>query len=109
MRVIGFHIDNYDDHLYKVASENRLIPESEIKEYCKINKHNIISWFKIKSANSDSDIHDNFRKLVIKENKVINLISQKTEENFVKRHIIDCAQASDFIDKNSKICTDVGS
>ena len=64
MRVIGFHIDNYDDHLYKVASENRLIPESEIKEYCKINKHNIVSWFKIKSSNSDSDIHDNFRKLV---------------------------------------------
>ena len=54
-------------------------------------------------------ILDNFKKLVIQKNKEINLISQKTEENFVERHIIDCGQAIDFIDINGKICTDIGS
>ena len=50
---------------------------------------------------------ENFRKLVIQKNKEINLISQKTEENFVERHIIDCVQAIDFIDIKRKICTDI--
>ncbi|SVC00505.1 uncharacterized protein METZ01_LOCUS253359 [marine metagenome] len=54
-------------------------------------------------------ILDDFRKLVIKKNRLINLISQKTEENFIERHIIDCVQAIDFIDINSQSCTDVGS
>ena len=50
-----------------------------------------------------------FKKSVIKKNREINLVSKKTEGNFVERHIIDCMQAIDFIDINSKICTDVGS
>ena len=50
-----------------------------------------------------------FKKSVIKKNREINLVSSKTEENFVERHIIDCMQANDFIDINSKICTDIGS
>ena len=54
-------------------------------------------------------ILDDFRKSVISKNKVINLISKKTEENFIQRHIIDCAQAIDFIDIKGKICTDIGS
>jgi 16S rRNA (guanine527-N7)-methyltransferase len=52
---------------------------------------------------------DSYRKIVINKNKEINLISNKTEENFINRHIIDCAQAIDFIDLNGKICTDIGS
>ena len=54
-------------------------------------------------------ILDDFRRSVIEENKIINLISKNTENNFISRHIIDCAQATDFIDINSKICTDIGS
>ena len=69
LRVIGFHINKLDGHLNPTVSENRLMPESEIKEYCKINKHNIVSWFKIKSQDSDSDIYDNFRRLVSQFNK----------------------------------------
>ena len=54
-------------------------------------------------------ILDEFRELVLHKNKEINLVSVKTVDNFVKRHIIDCVQAIDFIDKNNKICTDLGS
>jgi len=54
-------------------------------------------------------ILDEFRELVLHKNKEINLISVNTVNNFVKRHIIDCVQAIDFIDKNNRICTDLGS
>ena len=54
-------------------------------------------------------ILDEFRELVLHKNKEINLVSVKTVDNFVERHIIDCAQAIDFIDKNNKVCTDLGS
>ncbi len=54
-------------------------------------------------------ILDEFRELVLHKNKEINLVSIKTVDNFVERHIIDCVQAIDFIDKNNKICTDLGS
>ena len=49
-----------------------------------------------------------YRELVISENLKINLISAKTASDFMERHITDCAQAIDFIDKNSKTCTDLG-
>ena len=52
---------------------------------------------------------DEFRDLIIKKNKEINLISEKSISNLRNRHIIDCAQIIDLIDKNSKICTDIGS
>ena len=54
-------------------------------------------------------ILDEFRELVIHKNKEINLVSVKTVDNFIERHIVDCAQAIDFINKNNKICTDLGS
>ena len=54
-------------------------------------------------------ILEHYRKLVVNKNKQINLISNKTEVNFIERHTIDCIQAIDFIDINSKICTDIGS
>jgi len=71
------------------------------------NHYQILSKFNV--SRETCYILDNFRKLVIKKNRLINLISQKTEENFIERHIIDCAQAIDFIDINSKSCTDIGS
>ena len=51
---------------------------------------------------------NHYKKLVLSENKKINLISSKTANNFVERHIIDCVQVIDFIDINSKSCTDLG-
>ena len=71
------------------------------------NNYQILSKFNV--SRETYYILDDFRKLVIKKNRLINLISQKTEENFIERHIIDCAQAIDFIDINSQSCTDVGS
>ena len=50
-----------------------------------------------------------FREKIIEKNNEINLISTKTTNNSMKRHIIDCAQVIDLIDINSKICTDIGS
>jgi 16S rRNA (guanine527-N7)-methyltransferase len=52
---------------------------------------------------------DQFKELIIKKNKEINLISTKTVNNLINRHIIDCAQVIDLIDINSKTCTDIGS
>jgi len=52
---------------------------------------------------------DEFKELIIKKNKEINLISSKTINNLKNRHIIDCAQVIDLIDINSKTCTDIGS
>ena len=39
----------------------------------------------------------------------INLISKKSEKFIRERHIIDCAQAIDFINKNDEKCVDIGS
>ena len=52
---------------------------------------------------------DHYKGLVLEKNNKINLISRKDINNFIERHIIDCAQAIDFIDLNNKICTDLGS
>ena len=52
---------------------------------------------------------EEFRKFIIKKNKIINLISKKTEQISKERHIIDSAQIIDFIDLNRQICTDIGS
>ena len=46
---------------------------------------------------------------ILKENKKINLISEKNDRNLRERHIIDCAQIIDLIDKKQKTCTDLGS
>ena len=52
---------------------------------------------------------DEFREMILYENKKINLISQHTEEIARDRHIIDCAQIIDLIDENYLSCTDLGS
>ena len=71
------------------------------------NNYQILSKFNVSRETIDE--LNRFTDLVIQKNKQINLISKKTEENFIERHIIDSAQAIDFIDINSKICTDIGS
>ena len=54
---------------------------------------------------------ENFIELVLKENKVLNLISRGNEnKNYIrKRHIVDSMQIIDFIDFNQKRITDLGS
>ncbi len=52
---------------------------------------------------------DEFKEMILDENKKINLISQHTEEIAGERHIIDCAQIIDLIDQNHLSCTDLGS
>ena len=53
---------------------------------------------------------EEFRKIILKKNRDINLISKGSESNSKERHIIDSAQIIDFIDKNDiKVCTDLGS
>jgi len=71
------------------------------------NNYQILDKFNV--PRETYNIFDEFKKLVITKNKEINLISNKTIDNFIERHIIDCVQAIDFIDLNRKICTDIGS
>ena len=52
---------------------------------------------------------EEFRKIILKKNEDINLISKQSELNSKERHIIDSAQIIDLIDKNKNICTDIGS
>ena len=52
---------------------------------------------------------DEFKEMILCENKKINLISQHTEELARERHIIDCAQIIDLIDKHHLSCADLGS
>ena len=72
-----------------------------------LDSYQILDKFNV--SRETYSILDEFRELVLHKNKEINLVSVRTVDNFVKRHIIDCAQAIDFIDKNNKICTDLGS
>ena len=53
---------------------------------------------------------EKFVEMLTEINKNINIISKKTSINEVirERHIIDSAQAIDFIDLNSKTITDIG-
>ncbi len=51
-----------------------------------------------------------YSNAIISKNKSINLISKSTEKTINNRHIEDCSQTIDFIDKNDiTICTDLGS
>ena len=49
-----------------------------------------------------------YEGLLLENNKKFNLISKSTENILKTRHILDSAQAIDFIDKSSKICADLG-
>ncbi|MDC0544861.1 class I SAM-dependent methyltransferase, partial [Candidatus Pelagibacter sp.] len=65
----------------------------------------INSFSKISSLNVSRETFldlENYRSMLLKKNKEINLISQKTEQKkvFFDRHILDSAQIIDFIDLN---------
>ena len=53
---------------------------------------------------------EKFISLIREKNKEINIISAKTDKKSIirQRHIIDTAQAIDFIDLNDNICSDLG-
>ena len=70
-----------------------------------------IDYKKIKSLVSRETLKEleTFRKLIIMRNNDINLISSTTIGASKDRHIVDSAQIIDFVDKNSYICTDLGS
>ena len=73
---------------------------------------NIIEYSKLESLNVSRETFpelEEFRTLILKKNKEINLISSNTEDNSRERHIIDSAQIIDFVDKNYNLCTDLGS
>ena len=50
-----------------------------------------------------------FKRILLENNKKFNLISSKDEEIVDVRHIQDSAQIIDLIDKKSKKCIDLGS
>ena len=53
---------------------------------------------------------EKFITMIIEKNKEINIISKETAKNEIirSRHIIDSAQAIDFIDLNSNTTSDIG-
>ena len=73
---------------------------------------NFLEYLKLESLNVSRETFlelEEFRVLILEKNKEINLISSKTEVISRERHILDSAQMIDFIDKNDKLCTDIGS
>ncbi len=53
---------------------------------------------------------EEYSQSILNTNRKINLISSHTEKSINSRHIYDCAQTIDFINKNDiKVCTDLGS
>jgi len=71
-------------------------------------KYSILSKFNV-SRETCIDF-ERFISLIIEKNKEINIISRKKDEISIirERHIIDSAQAIDFIDLNDNICSDLG-
>ena len=49
-----------------------------------------------------------YEGLLLENNRKFNLISKSTENILKTRHILDSAQAIDFINKNSSVCADLG-
>ena len=72
-----------------------------------LDKYQILDQFNV--SRETCHLLDYYKELVLEKNNKINLISKKDSNNFIKRHVIDCAQVIDFIDFNNKICTDLGS
>ena len=75
--------------------------ESNLKKYSQLETLNV--------SRETFPALEEFRSLLLRENKKINLISKSTEKDSIKRHIIDSAQIIDIIDKNTKTCLDIGS
>ena len=71
-------------------------------------KYSILAKFNV-SRETCIDF-ERFISLIIEKNKEINIISRKNDKISIirERHIIDSAQAIDFIDLNDNICSDLG-
>ena len=50
-----------------------------------------------------------YENYLLENNKKFNLIGKSTEKNIWNRHFLDSMQLIDFIDKNCKVCADLGS
>jgi len=76
--------------------------EEIIKKYSLLNRLNV-------SRETCLDF-EKFISMIIDKNKEINIISKKTAKNEIirERHILDSAQAIDFIDLNSNTTSDLG-
>ena len=72
-----------------------------------LKKYSILGKFNV-SRETCIDF-ERFISLILEKNQEINIISKKTESIIRERHIIDSAQAIDFIDLNGTICSDLGS
>ena len=73
---------------------------------------NLLEYSKLEPLNVSRETFpelEEFRSLIIEKNKDINLISSNSVSISRERHIIDSAQIIDFIDKNDKLCIDIGS
>ena len=75
--------------------------ESNFKKYSQLETLNV--------SRETFPALEEFRTLLISENRKINLIGKSTEKDLIKRHIIDSAQIIDIIDKNANKCVDLGS
>ena len=72
---------------------------------------NLKKYSLLKNFSVSRETFLDFEKLIsfiLKKNQDINIISKGTESIIRERHIIDSAQAIDFIDLNGKICSDLG-
>jgi len=50
-----------------------------------------------------------YENLIVKNNKIVNLIGKSTENQIWERHFLDTAQVVDFIHRNTKSMVDLGS
>ena len=71
------------------------------------NKYTILKKSQV-SRETLSDF-EFFVEHILRRNEEKNIISKESIKNIRERHIIDCAQAIDFIDLNDNICNDLGS
>ena len=76
--------------------------DANFKKYSILDKFNV-------SRGTCIDF-EKFISLIREKNREINIISKKTDKISIirERHIIDSAQAIDFIDLNDNICSDLG-
>ena len=74
-----------------------------------LQKYSLLKKFNV-SRETCLDFEE-YISMIIKKNKEINLISKENAESHVirKRHIIDSAQAIDYVDFNSNTACDLGS
>ncbi len=73
--------------------------------------HNLKKYSILDRFNVSRETYIDFEKfvdLIISRNSEINLISKRSVQIIRERHIIDSAQAIDFIELNDNICSDIG-